>query len=242
MGLANSDVIKFAVDFLTDFIEIVNKLTGIAGNDGLGGIITMFSRLGIVIGSLKGGGAIIHKLIEGVYPGGKGGKFLKQNKQTNGIEAVTEGVKNLPNLFANAKGGATSFLGTIGKFGGYALAIAAVAIAINYVIKSFKAAQKSAKLGNLEASLNSVNEQAQKTQTTLSEIGEDRTNLKAIEQELNELTKGTENWRQKLISVNSEVLNLIEKYGELSDNIEIGDNGQLTITNEGWEELTKNQQ
>jgi hypothetical protein len=69
MGLANSDVIKWAVDLLTDLIEGVNKLTGFAGNDGLGGVITMFLRLGTVIGALKGGKGILDGLLKTISSG-----------------------------------------------------------------------------------------------------------------------------------------------------------------------------
>jgi hypothetical protein len=64
MGLANSDAIKFAVDALTMLLEAVNKLTGLAGNDGFGGIITAVIRLATVIGALKSGEGILNGILK----------------------------------------------------------------------------------------------------------------------------------------------------------------------------------
>jgi hypothetical protein len=46
-----------------------------------------------------------------------------------------------------------------------------------------------------------------------------------MENTLNELTKGTDEWKQSLIAVNQEVLRLIEQYPELGGFVITGPNG-----------------
>jgi hypothetical protein len=46
------------------------------------------------------------------------------------------------------------------------------------------------------------------------------------------LTKGTDEWRAALIEINSQVISLLEKYPDLQS--VVGENGQLTITEESW--------
>lgn len=53
LGIADSKVIKFAVDSLKTIITLINKVTGVLGTN-IGG----FAKLGVVIGALKGGGKI----------------------------------------------------------------------------------------------------------------------------------------------------------------------------------------
>ena len=92
MGLANNEVIKAGVDLLTWLLETINKITGVAGNEGLGGVITMFARLATVIGALKGGGAIIKNLISGMA---KTGAFSKNTLGNMGLDEAGNWIKDI---------------------------------------------------------------------------------------------------------------------------------------------------
>ena len=87
MGLANNEVIKAGVDLLTWLLETINKITGVAGNEGLGGVVTMFARLATVIGALKGGGAIIKGLLSEVV---KTGGLTKEQMKMMGTLGMNE--------------------------------------------------------------------------------------------------------------------------------------------------------
>lgn len=59
MGLANNEFLKFAIDSLTNVLEIVNKITnGVSGNNGL---VKSITSLMTVFGALKGGGALLSR-------------------------------------------------------------------------------------------------------------------------------------------------------------------------------------
>jgi hypothetical protein len=58
MGITNSEIIKVGVDLLTGLLNTINSLTGIAGSEGLGGVITSILRLGTVLLGLKAGNAV----------------------------------------------------------------------------------------------------------------------------------------------------------------------------------------
>ena len=92
MGLANNEVIKAGVDLLTWLLETINKITGVAGNEGLGGVVTMFARLATVIGALKGGGAIIKNLISGMA---KTGVFSKNTLGNIGLDEAGNWIKDI---------------------------------------------------------------------------------------------------------------------------------------------------
>jgi hypothetical protein len=92
MGLANNEVIKAGVDLLTWLLETINKITGVAGNEGLGGVVTMFARLATVIGALKGGGAIIKNLIGGMA---KTGVFSKNTLGNMGLDEAGNWIKDI---------------------------------------------------------------------------------------------------------------------------------------------------
>lgn len=92
MGLANNEVIKAGVDLLTWLLETINKITGVAGNEGLGGVVTMFARLVTVIGALKGGGAIIKNLISGMA---KTGVFSKNTLGIMGLDETGNWIKDI---------------------------------------------------------------------------------------------------------------------------------------------------
>ena len=95
MGLANNEVIKAGVDLLTWLLETINKITGVAGNEGLGGVITMFARLATVIGALKGGGAIIKGLLSEVVKTGGLTKEQMKMMGTLGMDEAGNWVKDI---------------------------------------------------------------------------------------------------------------------------------------------------
>jgi hypothetical protein len=55
MGLANNQVIKWGVDTLTTFLNLLNGVTEWSGHDGFGGLITGFNKLAVTMIGLKAG-------------------------------------------------------------------------------------------------------------------------------------------------------------------------------------------
>ena len=261
MGLANNELIKGAVDLLTEILEKLNQFTDF-GSDGLGGVITMLTRLTTVILGLKGGKAIIEgllktfisgktawgkQMLEGLDGMGLGKALFKKWQLDKGIigwtdEAVeaTKVLSEVESGFAGAKAGAIAFGKSLAKLSIYIAVLAAIAIAVYAIVKSFKDAQNEAKLDKINEEIKQLNTEAQNAQDELEEIGSARTELNGLQDTLNGLTKGTSEWKAALIDVNQQVLELIEKYPSLE--AEIGENGALTIKDESWDNLLKNQQ
>ena len=65
MGITNNQAIKFGVDALTWLLNIINKVTGAAGNEGIGGLITAISKLTFAWAALKSGRAIFNSVFSG---------------------------------------------------------------------------------------------------------------------------------------------------------------------------------
>ena len=59
---------------------------------------------------------------------------------------------------------------------------------------------------------------------------------------LSDLTEGTYEWKEALLEVNSQVLDLIAKYPELAQYVTRGENGNLEISEEGENQLIERQQ
>ena len=59
MGITNNQAIKFGVDALTWLLNIINKVTGVAGNEGIGGLITAISKLALAWTGLRAGKAVL---------------------------------------------------------------------------------------------------------------------------------------------------------------------------------------
>lgn len=106
--------------------------------------------------------------------------------------------------------------------------VAAVAIfAAVHETTSEKVERLSKTVGELGAQMN-------ETQETINDLKSSWENLQGLEDELNNLTEGTVEWKQKLVEVNQEVLNLIDKYPKLAQYVS-NDNGQLKISSSGYD-------
>lgn len=262
MGLANNEVIKGSVDLITGLLEGINNLTDV-GSDGLGGLMTTLLRLGTVIMGLKGGKAIIEGLLKTFVSGkttfgkqmleGLGGMGLGKALATKGwikigvLDALSEQgaqaeevLDNVKAGFLKAGDGAKLFGKKLLALSPYIAILIAIGAAVYGIVKSFKAAQNEAKLDNINQALEDLNTEAQNAQDELGEIGSARTELKGLQDTLNDLTKGTTEWKSALVDVNHQVLELIEKYPSLE--YELGANGALQITEESWDNLLAQQQ
>lgn len=82
MGVANNAVIKATVDVLTDFLSIINKITG--SIDGpFGSAISMITKSLIAIGGFKLGGSVVNQII----------KILSGNFDREAIDISKIGIK-----------------------------------------------------------------------------------------------------------------------------------------------------
>lgn len=272
MGLTNSSLLKAGVDILTNLLNTINSITNLGSEGLGGTVTSILRLGTVLLGLRAGnaiftsftrnfralsldsagkfigynfGGAIAATFKDGVkFFGGLVDK-VKTFAQVMSSPAL-RGVW-LAGLVENFKAlakSAGSFFSSIGKlllkFGPQLLLIAAAIAAIVVVVKEFKAAQLENQIAALNEQASRFGETANEAEQELNEIADSRTKLQTLEGELKNLTKGTDEWKAALAKVNKEVLSLVEKFPTLE--IITGADGQLSITDESWDNLIATQQ
>lgn len=112
-----------------------------------------------------------------------------------------------------------------------ALFVALAAAAYNNSIEAkMKAAEESTE--RAKAAAEAANTAYDNLLTARSEYDE-------LQDTLNDLTEGTYEWKEALVKTNKEVLELISNYPELAQYMSRGADGQLVISNEGWDKAEK---
>ena len=194
-----------------------------------------FSEIGVAI---KGFGT---KLI-GTFTKVK--SFLVANSFTDiltkGFGKLVTGAKKAGDALVGFGKSAIASFSTWGPWLGAIIAVAAAIAALVITVKAFKAAQLENQIAALNEQASRFGEVANEAEQELNDIADSRTELKSLEDELKNLTKGTDEWKAALAKVNQEVLSLVEKFPSLE--ITTGAEGQLSITDESWNKLIAEQQ
>lgn len=125
------------------------------------------------------------------------------------------------------------------------LIIAAVAALTAGVIALAKAAKENSLAGQMEKAQKATaaaKEAAESAKTAYDDLLSARSEYSDLQVTLDGLTKGTNEWKQALIEANAQVLELLSTYPELAKFISRGEDGQLTISDEGFDSLIEKQQ
>ena len=125
------------------------------------------------------------------------------------------------------------------------LIIAAVAALTAGVIALVKAAKENSLAGQMEKAQKATaaaKEAAESAKTAYDDLLSARNEYSELQTTLDGLTKGTNEWKQALIEANTQVLELLSTYPELAKFISRGEDGQLTILDEGFDSLIEKQQ
>lgn len=120
---------------------------------------------------------------------------------------------------------------------GISLVISLLVTLIGIIGETYESQAKKAE--KLNEDIKSITQNLEETKTTIKSLGDTKNNFDELQKELQNLTVGTIEWRQKLIEVNQQVLELIDKYPILLNYIERSSNGGMSIRESGWEALTK---
>lgn len=126
--------------------------------------------------------------------------------------------------------------------GWIAVAIMAVVAAITALAVAFHNASDEAKLENLNEQIEAMNNEVEEAKSSIDELTNTKTELDELQNSFSGLTKGTQEWKETLVEVNQKVLELINQYPKLAEHIKKGAQGQLTIQDEGWDQLIEEQQ
>ncbi len=169
--------------------------------------------------------------------------------QTLGASALVTGAEM---EVAGAEGAAAGVAVQV-AWGPIALAFAAIVAVIGVAVFAFysiskateEAAEKANKYNNELEGLENAAQAAATATTTLStevdNLKDSWDELTSLEDDLDGLTEGTDEWTAKVQELNLAVLDLIENYPELAAYMN-NDNGVLSIDQEGYDTLIKQKQ
>lgn len=105
------------------------------------------------------------------------------------------------------------------------------------LVESYKKAKtlddELEKVGSTLAEVRTLASEAASEMDTLADA---KVNFKDMSKALDEMTKGTLEWKKQLVKVNNSVLELLEKYPQLAKYVERGESGELIINESGWAE------
>lgn len=132
--------------------------------------------------------------------------------------------------------GTTAAISSIPIIGWIAAAISAL-IALGSILASVIDTPEE-KLKKAKQALEEATAAAEKAKETYDNLLDTKNKYTELISGMTDLKEGTLEWRQALIDTNNEVLNLLDTYPELINHIERLDNGQLIITETGWEQIT----
>lgn len=242
MGLANNQVIKALVSGLTDFVNVINYITELTGQEGLGGVITSINKLIVTMVGLKIGQSVFDAFF----------KTYATLKEANGgvhslgnaFQALGGSLKGFPQAFKDIGNGAKDVIKTVAsgakkiwsliksfgliKTGLIAAGITIAVIGLTKAFNKLKYNSDSARLERTQKVLEQAGEAADQATESFNNLNESLTNLGEGTKQLEELTKGTKAWREAVKQVNDQMLDLIEQYPKLAPFVELKD-GVLTI-------------
>ncbi len=120
--------------------------------------------------------------------------------------------------------------------------IAALTVGVVALGKAIKDSSDAGKLEKLNKAVQQLAEEAERAKEEIDKITEAKNGLDELRKSFEGLTVGTSEWKKALIDSNQQILELINKYPELSNYITKGEYGQLDIKDEGWDKLLEAQQ
>lgn len=162
------------------------------------------------------------------------------------LPAASVAAKGLGSAF-QAAGAQTLAAGLMGQMGWLwvTLIIGAIVGLIAGIVALNNAAKENSLAGQMEKAQKATaaaKEAAESAKTAYDDLLNARNEYSELQATLDGLTKGTNEWKQALIEANAQVLELLSIYPELVNLISRGEDGQLTISDEGFDLLIEKQQ
>lgn len=244
MGIANSDIIKGAVDLLTDLVTWLNNFIDLVSGEN--GAIKSVTSLGLGIAGLWGGSKIatsgISLLAGTLLKGTVASKqFLDENGKVVGIfgelkDEIGKVPETISIMTKAAKNGGsalsvmfnkTPVLGWISTVG----AVIAVLGVLKWAYDTFANKEKIA-----QRKMEQAKETAEKLKNEYNDLKTSITSIDAKDAELDELATGTQEWKDKVKELNGEIKELIAKYPDLAKFVKMDSTGKLSLT-EGYEDV-----
>lgn len=131
---------------------------------------------------------------------------------------------------------------SLGPWGYVILAIIAVTAAFVALADAIAATGQEAQIKKINEQISALSDEAQEAREAIDEISKTKSGLEELQDTFANLTKGTTEWKQTLVEINQQVLDLIAKYPQLSQYITKTRFGSLDIKDEGWDAVIQGQE
>lgn len=244
MGIANSSLIKGAVDLLTNLLTVINKITSALGDGFIGSTFTLLTRsAGLLIPLIAGGkiSASIFMKLGGIF-GEAGGEAEFLGAKLIGLG---KGLKKLSGEGKTVRGALGKVAGLITKLPPQAIAATVAIGALATVFAIIKKNSPEAKLAKLEENTTNAQKAAESSKKAYDDLVSSVDSIKNAEDTFKNLTIGTLEWKQALLESNSLILELLKKYPQLNKYLTTENIGGFTkydIKEEGFDAILKEQQ
>lgn len=146
------------------------------------------------------------------------------------VSALGGIVQVIPNVISGLKAAAAALGTTVGVLGGWAVGIAVVISTIIAVVNAVKNASPEAQLDKATEATNKAKNAANEASQAYDDLLDKKKSITDMENGLQNLTKGSLEWKKAIVELNNEILNLKSNFPEL----EIGmdeTTGALSIKN-----------
>lgn len=130
---------------------------------------------------------------------------------------------------------------SLGPWGYILLAIVAVTTAFIALAAAIAATGQEAQIKKINEQISALSDEAQEARDAIDEISKEKSGLEELQDTFTNLTKGTTEWKQALVEINQQVLDLISKYPKLAQYVEKTESGSLGIKDEGWNDIIQGQ-
>ena len=123
---------------------------------------------------------------------------------------------------------------------GASAVIAILAVGISHALEASKKKTLEYRLEQAEKATEEAKKAAEEAKAAYEDLLDSKSGYDDLQKTLNNLTKGTKEWKSALIDANQQVLELIEKYPELStmEGAINYEGGRLSISDEAWGTIT----
>lgn len=157
-----------------------------------------------------------------------------------GIVGTVVGVFNSLKTAAVAAGiSMAGLLGPIALVVGAFAALGGIAWALDY---TSEAKTLERELKKTEEATEKATTAAKEAKTAYDEVISAFDSYHSAVDKLDELTTGTLEWKEALLEVNQQVMDIINKYPDLAQFVEVGENGQLILSEEGEQQYVDTRQ
>lgn len=173
--------------------------------------------------------------------------FTKLDKILKGladpIGTLTRGFNKLKTSVTTA---GTNILNTLKLIPPQALivtaGIAAITAAIVILVKQIKANSIEGRIKAAKESTKEAEESANQAKEAYDNLLEGKSQYSELQNVLDNLTYGTQAWKEALIEANGQVLQLLQTFPQLAQYMTSGSDGRLQISAEGWDAVIEQQQ